>query len=123
MLLRSKLFMFTFRLATLMLWRPQSQLPQKAWRAATPAANATACGKRGAGNVAVRRREIVRRIVRIRPIPVHNGGLIVRNVDLVRRSRFDHDVLLLVFRLDRDGLLLGRFELAVGSCAGTQPLD
>src|SRR5262249_61340455 len=32
------------------------------------------CGERGAGNVAVRRREIVRRIVRIRPNPLHNGG-------------------------------------------------
>ena len=52
-------------------------------------------GERSAGNVAVRR-EIVRRIVGIGPITVHHGGLVVRNVDFVRRSRFDHDILLLV---------------------------
>src|SRR5262249_13030761 len=53
-----------------------------------------------------RRRKIVRRIVGIWPIPIDRSGLVVRNVDFVRRSRLDHDVLLLVFRFHRDRLLL-----------------
>src|SRR5262249_34804652 len=78
--------------------------------------------ERSAGNVAVGRWEIVRRIIGIGPIPVHHGGLVVWNVDFVRRSRLDHDVLLLVFPLDRGRLLLSRFGLGAGPRASTQPL-
>ena len=79
--------------------------------------------ERRAGDIAVGRRKIVRRIVGIGPIPVHYGRLIVRNVELGGGGRLDRDVLLLVLGIDRDRLLLGGSELAVGPRARAQPLD
>ena len=80
-------------------------------------------GEHAAGEVAVGRRKIIRRIVGIGPIPVDHCGLVVRDVDFGRRGRLDHDVLLLVLGLDRDRLLLGGLQLAVVPGTGPQPLD
>ena len=80
-------------------------------------------GERAAGEVAVRRRKIVRRVVGIGPSPVDHRRLVVRDVDLVRRGRLDLDVLPVVLGLDGDRLLLGGLELAVVAGLGPQPLD
>ena len=83
------------------------------------------------------RRKVVRRIIRIRPGTVNDRWIVVRHIHLGGRRRLDDDVLgrRLSFlclataslrrgrALDRDGLLLGRLQLAVGLRASTQSLD
>ena len=83
------------------------------------------------------RRKVVRRIIRIRPGTVNDRWIVVRHIHLGGRRRLDDDVLgrRLSFlclataslrrgrALDRDGLLLGRLQLAVGLRAPTQSLD
>ena len=70
-----------------------------------------------------RRRPVIGRIVRIRPVTIDHGGIVIRHVELVRIGRRDVDVLLAARALRGHRLLAGRLQLVVGLRLHTQALD
>ena len=136
MLLRSKLLMSTLRLATLMLRRPQSQLP--GWHdRLRPRCRMRFRRQSHPLHNTQMEAESLGRIIRIRPGTVNDRWIVIRDIHLGGRRRLDDDVLgrRLSFlclattslrrgrALDRDGLLLRRLRLPVGLRASTQSLD
>ena len=80
-------------------------------------------GESGAGVISRRRREVVGRVGRIRPLAIDHGGVVVGDVERFGLSRFDHDHLLVLLGLDRNLLLLGGLQLLRRLSPGAQPLD
>src|SRR5262245_57728255 len=80
-------------------------------------------GRHHAGRDIAGRRPVVRRIGRIGPRTVDDGGIVVGHVDRIGLRRLDGDDLLVLLLADHDLLLLGRGQLVVGVRLRAQPLN
>jgi hypothetical protein len=95
----------------------RSPIPERITRAKSNS------GPDDTGGDVARLRKIIRRVGRIWPAAIDDGGVVVGHIDSIGRGGLDHNHLLALFFLDSDILLFVRHQLVVGNSLRSQALD